>query len=126
MTKKRFTPEEVAILAANPFTYCVTVETIRFTKEFKEQYRYRYLQGHNCTHIFKDLVYDISILGAKRIYSYDSRVKAESVLDNEDVLKEQAEEQYVDKDAVITRLQNEVMYLRQESVSGAGCTFFFI
>lgn len=24
------------------------------------------------------------------------------------------EEQYVDKDAVITRLQNEVMYLRQE------------
>ena len=57
----------------------------------------------------------IKILGVKRIYSFDSRIKAKSQLTDEAmVASEEMAEQFVDKDIQLARLQNEVMYLRQE------------
>lgn len=71
--------------------------------------------GHNCTKIFQELGYSIEILGVKRIYSFDSRIKAKSQLtDKAMVASEEMAEQFVDKDIQLARLQNEVMYLRQE------------
>lgn len=71
--------------------------------------------GHNCTKIFQELGYSIEILGVKRIYSFDSRIKAKSQLTDEAmVASEEMAEQFVDKDIQLARLQNEVMYLRQE------------
>lgn len=115
MTKKRFTAEEIEILKANPYTHSISADAIRFKKEFHDQYRRLYMLGHNCTKIFKELGYSIEILGIRRIYSFDSRIKAKSQL-TEEVLApfEDVEEQFVDKDIQLARLQNEVMYLRQE------------
>lgn len=115
MTKKRFTAEEIEILKANPYTHSISADAIRFKKEFHDQYRRLYMLGHNCTKIFKELGYSIEILGIRRIYSFDSRIKAKSQL-TEEVLapSEAVEEQFVDKDIQLARLQNEVMYLRQE------------
>ena len=115
MTKKRFTAEEIEILKANPYTHSISADAIRFKKEFHNQYRRLYMLGHNCTKIFKELGYSIEILGIRRIYSFDSRIKAKSQL-TEEVLapSEDVEEQFVDKDIQLARLQNEVMYLRQE------------
>lgn len=115
MTKKRFTAEEIEILKANPYTHSISADAIRFKKEFHDQYRRLYMLGHNCTKIFKELGYSIEILGIRRIYSFDSRIKAKSQL-TEEVLapSEDVEEQFVDKDIQLARLQNEVMYLRQE------------
>lgn len=115
MTKKRFTAEEIEILKANLYTHSISADAIRFKKEFHDQYRRLYMLGHNCTKIFKELGYSIEILGIRRIYSFDSRIKAKSQL-TEEVLaaSEDVEEQFVDKDIQLARLQNEVMYLRQE------------
>ena len=115
MTKKRFTAEEIEILKANPYTHSISADAIRFKKEFHDQYRRLYMLGHNCTKIFKELGYSIEILGIRRIYSFDSRIKAKSQL-TEEVLapSEDVEEQFVDKDIQSARLQNEVLYLRQE------------
>lgn len=115
MTKKRFTAEEIEILKANPYTLSISADAIRFKKEFHDQYRRLYMLGHNCTKIFKELGYSIDILGIRRIYSFDSRIKAKSQMTEEALAaSEDLEEQFVDKDIQLARLQNEVMYLRQE------------
>lgn len=115
MTKKRFTTDEIEILKANPYTHSVSADAIRFKKEFHDQYRRLYMLGHNCTKIFQELGYSIEILGVKRIYSFDSRIKAKSQMTQETMAAaEELAETFVDKDLQLARLQNEVMYLRQE------------
>lgn len=115
MTKKRFTTDEIEILKANPYTHSVSADAIRFKKEFHDQYRRLYMLGHNCTKIFQELGYSIEILGVKRIYSFDSRIKAKSQMTQETMAAtEELAENFVDKDLQLARLQNEVMYLRQE------------
>ena len=37
-TKKQFTPEEIRHLRANPYTRCVTADTISYTLAFKEAF----------------------------------------------------------------------------------------
>lgn len=115
MTKKRFTTDEIEILKANPYTHSVSPDAIRFKKEFHDQYRRLYMFGHNCIKIFQELGYSIEILGVKRIYSFDSRIKAKSQMTQETMAAtEELAENFVDKDLQLARLQNEVMYLRQE------------
>ena len=47
-TKKRFTPEEIRHLRANPYTRCVTADTISYTLAFKEAFWALSLQGYTC------------------------------------------------------------------------------
>ena len=42
-TKKQFTPEEIRHLRANPYTRCVTADTISYTLAFKEAVSYTHL-----------------------------------------------------------------------------------
>lgn len=113
MARKLFTENEIEILAANPYTLDVNSTMIRYTDEFKDQYRRRLILGHICTRIFKDLGYDINILGSRRIYSFDSRLKEDMRLNI--VRKPEINtDPIVDPEAVIARLQHEVIYLRQE------------
>ncbi len=44
-TRRKFTAEEIRILAKNPYTYRVTDTTIRFTLAFKEEFLRRYKEG---------------------------------------------------------------------------------
>ena len=65
--KKCFTPEEMDILAANPYTLSVTETTIRYTAEFKQEFWRRYIAGEPNRKIFQALGYDVELLGRPRI-----------------------------------------------------------
>lgn len=67
---KPFTPEQIEILAANPFTSKVDLHHIWFTLEFQNLFLSRYEKGETSTEIFADCGYDIEILGSSRIYNY--------------------------------------------------------
>ena len=113
MSKKLFTDAEIEILLSNPYTLKVNRVMIVYTDEFKQQYKRRLLLGHVSTRIFKDLGYDLQMLGLKRIYSFDTRMKELMKLETE--LKEcDNQPVIVDPEAELAKLQNEVIYLRQE------------
>ena len=67
---RRFTPEQLEILANNPYTSKVDWHHIWFTLEFQNIFLTRYEQGESSSEIFESLGYDIEILGRYRIYNY--------------------------------------------------------
>jgi hypothetical protein len=72
---RKFTPEQVAVLAANPFTYKVNAMRITYTLEFKNLFMSRCEAGYDTmVEIFEDLGYDTDILGHNRIYTFASRL----------------------------------------------------
>ena len=54
-TKKQFTPEEIRHLRANPYTRCVTADTISYTLAFKEAFWALSLQGYTGPAAFRKL-----------------------------------------------------------------------
>lgn len=71
---KKFTPEQIEILSANPFTSKVDFHHIWFTLEFQNLFLSRYENGESSSEIFADFGYDITILGENRVYSYPRRL----------------------------------------------------
>ena len=61
-TKKKFTPEELKHLQANPYTLRVTADSISYTLAFKEAFWALSLQGYTGTAAFRKLGY--SCIGA--------------------------------------------------------------
>lgn len=75
MTTKRFTKEEVEILASNPFTYRVSENMICFTVEFKELFWTYYKDGLPPSGIFLRMGYDPNVLGTSRIGNIAYKIK---------------------------------------------------
>ena len=73
--KKIFTPEEVEILKANPYSWKVYNDKITYTHEFKEAFWELSLQGYSGTEAFRKLGYDPKILGAERIHNTTKRIR---------------------------------------------------
>lgn len=67
---RKFTPEQIEILSANPFTSKVDLHHIWFTLEFQNIFLTRYEQGESSAEIFADFGYDIDVLGKNRVYNY--------------------------------------------------------
>ena len=57
-TKKKFTPEELKHLQANPYTLRVTADSISYTLAFKEAFWALSLQGYTGTAAFRKLGYN--------------------------------------------------------------------
>ena len=57
-TKKKFTPEELKHLQANPYTLRVTADSISYTLAFKEAFWALSLQGYIGTAAFRKLGYN--------------------------------------------------------------------
>ena len=57
-TKKKFTPEELKHLQANPYTLRVTADSISYTLAFKEAFWALSLQGCTGTAAFRKLGYN--------------------------------------------------------------------
>ena len=128
MSGKRFTEEEQQILLQNPFTKSVTSANLYTTKEFKEEFLKRYLQGDKSpTQIAAELGYDPKILGYHRITGiqhhvmekyragepfedsgYVQRIKGKSLL------KKQQPDPPTQDNNTVKQLRAEVCYLRQE------------
>ena len=62
-TKKKFTPEELKHLQANPYTLRVTADSISYTLAFKEAFWALSLQGYTGTAAFRKLGYNTEVLG---------------------------------------------------------------
>lgn len=78
-TRRKFTEEEMRILAKNPYTYRVTDTTIRFTLVFKEEFLRRYKEGLSPKQIVQDLGYRVEILGARRVEGLRDHIVKESL-----------------------------------------------
>ena len=120
---KKFTAEEIAILAANQFTYNVTASQILYTLEFKNIFLARYEAGEGAKEIFESLGYDTVILGNSRIYDFAHRLTRQASKHN--LLSETSfesagampgTENYTTNlsPQSITAMQMELAYLRQQ------------
>ena len=66
-TKKKFTPEELKHLQANPYTLRVTADSISYTLAFKEAFWALSLQGYTGTAAFRSWAITASALSMCRI-----------------------------------------------------------
>ena len=74
-TKKVFSPEEIAMLRANPYTERVTTEQISFTLAFKEEFWRLSIEGCTGNTAFRKLGYDPEVLGFERVHNITKRIR---------------------------------------------------
>jgi hypothetical protein len=120
---KRFTPEQMEILAANPFTYRVTVHRISYTLEFKNIFLSRYESGEPVIETFVNLGYSPAILGGSRMYSFAYKLAKQAAAGEipaeTHLLSTQEKPANVDYNTMpaqqsISAMQREIAYLRQQ------------
>ena len=124
--KKKFSPEEVEALGANPYTKRVSSEQISFTLTFKEEFWRLSVEG--CTgHVaFRKLGYDPEVLGFERVHNITKRIRHAartpeglrgSVKSRMRISKEnfsRAELEKMSHRESEQRLQNEIVSLQQQ------------
>ena len=121
---KRFTPEEIAILAANPFTYKVNALRITYTLEFKNLFLSRYeARDNTIIEIFESFGYDEKILGHSRMYAFACRLanqaEAGKIFSEAPPSVKHEKPINVDYNTMpaqqsIAAMQREIAYLRQQ------------
>ena len=74
-TKKKFTPDEIRHLGANPYTERVTESTITYTLAFKEAFWQLSLEGYTGPAAFRKLGYNTEVLGFDRIHNTSKRIR---------------------------------------------------
>ena len=120
---KKFTPEQLEILANNPYTSKVDWHHIWFTLEFQNLFLTRYEQGESSSEIFESLGYDIEILGRYRVYNYPrnlySRLEKGLPLTETPGQKKVNAPSNVDYNTMpaqqsVAAMQRELQYLRQQ------------
>lgn len=120
---KKFTPEQLELLAENPFTYKVDVHRISYTLEFKNLFLARYEAGEGVREIFESLGYDTKILGDSRIYCFAQKLAAKAeageVLTETPASSQQERPVNVDYNTMpaqqsVAAMQREIAYLRQQ------------
>ena len=124
--KKKFTPEEVEVLRANPYTEQVTAEQISFTLAFKEEFWRLSVEGCTGNMAFRRLGYDPDVLGFERVHNITKRIrraarspeglkdKAKSRMRIHKESFSRAELEKMSRWESEQRLQNEIAYLQQQ------------
>lgn len=122
---KEYTAKEMKLLKANPYTFKVTKNKLYFTIEFKEAFWTAYQAGMAPRKIMEDLGYDLEMFGQKQIDSMVQSIKRQAQDGNgfrqgenrtrrkKDKLSI-SEGTAVESEETLSRLLNEVKYLRQE------------
>lgn len=77
-TKRKFTPEEIKNLKANPYTLRVTEDRISYTLAFKEEFWKLSLQGYTGTAAFRKLGYNTEVIGFERIHNTTKRIRRDA------------------------------------------------
>ncbi len=122
MKRKYFSDKEIKILKANPYTYKVTPERIRFTAEFKEMFWAKYRSGFTAPAAIRELGYDPDMFGKERIRGIVKNISREANSEKgfhtgnsySKIKKISFEEDPIPPSQAVVRLRNEVLYLRQE------------
>jgi hypothetical protein len=120
---KEYTEKQIKQLKANPYTFKVTKNKLYFTSKFKEDFWVSYQAGNAPRKIMQDLGYDLSIFTQKQIDNYVQRIKKEALSGNgfsegenreRRVPMKATKEEDLSSPQSVERMQNELMYLRQE------------
>jgi len=77
-TKRKFTPEEIKNLKANPYTLRVTEDRISYTLAFIEEFWKLSLQGYTGTAAFRKLGYNTEVIGFERIHNTTKRIRRDA------------------------------------------------
>lgn len=125
-TKKVFSPEEIAMLRANPYTERVTTEQISFTLAFKEEFWRLSIEGCTGNTAFRKLGYDPEVLGFERVHNITKRIrraaktpeglkgKAKSRMRVSKEHFSNAQLEKLSRRESEQRLQDEIVYLQQQ------------
>lgn len=120
---KEYTPKQIKELKDNPYTLNVTKNKLYFTVKFKEDFWTSYQAGNAPRKILSDFGYNLDYFGQKQIDSIVQRVKKEALSGNgfsegenrtKRVPVKATSEEELSSPQSIERMQNELLYLRQE------------
>ena len=120
---KEYTAKQVKELKANPYTFRVTKNKVYFTAKFKEDFWVSYQAGNAPRKILSEFGYDLEIFGQKQIDSLVQRIKKEALSGNgfregenheRRIPMKATDEIELSSPLSIERMQNELLYLRQE------------
>lgn len=120
---KEYTPKQIRELKANPYTYNVTKNKLYFTSKFKEDFWISYQAGNAPRKILTDLGYNLDYFEQKQIDSIVQRIKKQALSGNgftegenrqKRVPMKATSEEELSSPQSIERMQNELLYLRQE------------
>lgn len=120
---KEYTAKQIKQLKDNPYTFKVTKNRVFFTAKFKEDFWIRYQAGNAPRAILSELGYDLSIFTQKQIDNYVQRIKHEALAGNgfkegidrtKRMSMKDVEKIGTEARPSIERMQNELLYLRQE------------
>ena len=110
-------------LGKNPYVYKVTKHKLYYTAKFKEDFWISYQAGNAPRKILSDFGFDIEMFGQKQIDSLVQRIKKQALAGNgfsegenrtKRIPMEETSEKERSSPQSIERMQNELLYLRQE------------
>lgn len=120
---KEYTPKQIRELEKNPYVYKVTKHKLYYTAKFKEDFWISYQAGNAPRKILSDFGFDIEIFGQKQIDSLVQHIKKQALSGNgfsegenrtKRVPIKETNEEELSSPQSIERMQNELLYLRQE------------
>lgn len=124
--KKKFSPEEVEALRANPYTEKVTAERISFTLAFMEEFWRLSVECCTGNMALRRMGYDPEVLGFERVHNITKRIRRAAQTPEGlkgraklrmRISKENfssAELEKMSRRESERRLQNEIVYLQQQ------------
>lgn len=120
---KEYTPKQIKELKNNPYTLNVTKNKLYFTIKFKEDFWTSYQAGNAPRKILSDFGYNLDYFGQKQIDSIVQSIKRQALSGNgfsegenrtKRVSMKATSEEELSSPQSIERMQNELLYLRQE------------
>jgi hypothetical protein len=120
---KEYTTKQIRELEKNPYVFRVTKHKLYYTAKFKEDFWVSYQAGNAPRKILTDFGFDLSMFGQKQIDSLVQHIKKQALSGNgfsegenrqRRVPMKATTEQELSSPQSIERMQNELLYLRQE------------
>ncbi len=120
---KEYTEKQIKELKKNPYVLKVSKHRLYYTAKFKEEFWISYQAGNSPRKILSDFGFDLSIFGQKQIDSLVQHIKKQALSGNGFSEGENRQrrspmkatnETELSSPQSIERMQNELLYLRQE------------
>lgn len=120
---KEYTSKQLKELEKNPYVYKATKHMIYYTAKFKEDFWVSYQAGNTPRKILSDFGFDLSVFGQKQIDSLVQHIKKQALSGSgfsegsnrtKRVAMKAGDEMELSSPQSIERMQNELLYLRQE------------
>jgi hypothetical protein len=120
---KEYTTKQIRELEKNPSVFKATKHKLYYTAKFKEDFWISYQAGNTPRKILTDFGFDLSVFGQKQIDSLVQHIKKQALSGNgfsegenrqRRVPMKATKEEELSSPQSIERMQNELLYLRQE------------